>query len=320
VANRAARGAEPGERDLARAHEIRELLEAPAGSVDLSAVDARATPGLPERTGERKRDPKAWSRAEVARLGAGLALNQERLFARAVAADDERRLLLIFQALDCGGKDGTIKNVVGTMNPQGVRIKAFGPPTKEELKRDFLWRIRRALPEAGRGGVFNRSHYEDVLVARVRKLVPAKTWRTRFDAINAFESDLLTSGFTVVKVMLHISYDEQRRRLLERLTDPTKRWKFNPGDLQDRRRWPEYQAAYEDALRRCSLDGARWHVVPADRKWYRNWAVTNIVLAAFDDMKLTFPEVAFDAEKLRKQLESDSDPESAEEERTVNKR
>lgn len=320
MTNRAGHRDEPGQGDLARAHEVRELLEIPPGPVDLSAVDPRATPGLPDRTGELKRDPKAWARAEVARLGVGLAANQQCLFARATAANDPRRMLVVLQALDCGGKDGTIKNVVGTMNPQGVRIRAFGPPTKEELKHDFLWRIRPALPEAGVVGVFNRSHYEDVLAARVRKLVPAKTWRKRFDAINRFEDELLAHGYTVVKVMLHLSYDEQRQRLLERLTDPTKRWKFNPGDLDDRRRWSDYQAAYEDAIGRCSLDGARWHVVPADRKWYRNWAVANLVLAAFDSMKLTYPDVALDIEKFRIQLESDSDPDVAYGKRRVNKR
>lgn len=320
MTNRAGHREGPDERDLARAHEVCQLLEIPPGPVDLSAVDPRATPGLPDRTGELMRDPKAWSRAEVARLGAGLATNQECLFAQAKAARDARRMLVVLQALDCGGKDGTIKNVIGTMNPQGVRIKAFGPPTKEELRHDFLWRIRRALPEAGLVGAFNRSHYEDVLVARVRKLVPAKTWRARFEAINEFEAGLQATGFTIVKVMLHISYGEQRQRLLERLTDPTKRWKFNPDDLKDRRRWSDYQAAYEDAIGRCSTDGARWHVVPADRKWYRNWAVANLVLAAFNDMKLTYPVVELDLDKFHKQLESDNHPDETQGKRRVNKR
>ena len=312
-------GLELDERDLARAHVVRELLLVPPGRVDLSAVNPRATPGLPDTVGELKRDPKAWARSEVARLGVGLALNEQCLFARAAVAGEERRLLVVFQALDCGGKDGTIKNVIGTMNPQGVRITAFGPPTEEERRHDFLWRIRRALPGAGRVGVFNRSHYEDVLVARVRGLVPAKTWRKRYDAINRFESKLMAKGFTLVKVMLHISYDEQRQRLLERLTDPTKRWKFNPSDLEDRDRWSDYQAAYEEAISRCSLDGAGWYVVPADRKWYRNWAVANVLLACLADMKLTFPDVALDIEKFRKQLESDKHPVPASGKRRVNK-
>jgi PPK2 family polyphosphate:nucleotide phosphotransferase len=214
-------------------------------------------------------------------------------------------VLLVLQALDCGGKDGTIRSVVGALNPLGVQQKAFGPPSEEEAGQHFLWRISRALPPAGYIGVFNRSHYEDVLVARVRGLVPDQVWRRRYDEINAFEQALVADGLTLVKVMLHISYAEQGRRLSQRLDDPTKRWKFNPSDLDDRDRWDDYQRAYGDVLDRCSA-AAPWYVVPADRKWYRNWAVANVLLAHLADLELTYPEVDLPDEQLRSRLASES--------------
>jgi PPK2 family polyphosphate:nucleotide phosphotransferase len=292
-----------------RAAKVRDLLRvgrppapaegsAPADRFDLAAVNTRATPGLPGRAVARQ-GGKAWSQAEVARIGAHLADQQERLFARAKVAGDRRRVLLVLQALDCGGKDGTIKRVAGAMNPLGLHIVAFGPPTEEERAHEFLWRIRRALPEPGVVGIFNRSHYEDVLAARVRKLVPKKAWQARFDAINQFEAELAGDGVTIIKVMLHISPDEQRQRLLDRLNDPTKQWKFNPGDLDDRARWTEFQAAYADALTLCNSPVAPWYVVPADRKWYRNWAVANLLLTAFVEMGLEYPAPAFDVEAQR---------------------
>ena len=288
---------------LQQARRVRRLLRVKPGSVDLAGTDPRSTPGLP-RTRPADADPKSWSRAEVARMGTGLAAYQERLFAAAAVGADRRRVLLLLQAMDCGGKDGTVKSVVGTMNPLGVHIKAFGPPTPEELAQHFLWRIDRALPAAGYVGVFNRSHYEDVLVVRVHSLVPRGIWKARYDQINRFEQDLAADGLTMIKVMLHISYAEQRERLLARLDDPTKRWKFNPGDLDDRARWDAYQAAYADALNRCNTKAAPWYVVPADRKWYRNWAVANLLLAHFAEMNLTYPDVALDIPALREQLAS----------------
>ena len=305
MAKQADQAAVPDEGRLgAEAGRVRDLLTVGPGPVDLSAIDPRGKPGLPSRKPDP--DPKTWSRAAVAQLGTPLAGNQERLYASARAGGDHRRVLLVLQALDCGGKDGTIKSVVGAMNPLGLRIKAFGPPTDEERAHHFLWRIRNALPEPGYVGVFNRSHYEDVLAARVRRLVPPRTWRARYDEINQFEAELAADGLTIIKVMLHISYEEQRQRLLARLEDPTKRWKFNPSDLNDRALWPDFQAAYEDALTRCNVDAARWHVVPADRKWYRNWAVANLLLAALHDMNLTYPDVDLGVAELRKRLESDT--------------
>jgi len=270
---------------VALARRVRDRLRVGPGRVDLDAIDARATPGLPD---DAPRERKPWSRAEVQRIGADLAAHQERLYASGVSGD-RRRVLLVLQAMDCGGKDGTIKSVVRALDPQGVRITAFGPPTERERAQHFLWRINRQLPPAGLVGVFNRSHYEDVLAARVRALVPERVWRARYDEINRFERDLVADGLTIIKVMLHISEAEQRDRLLARLEDPTKRWKFRAGDLEDRERWREYQAAYADALGRCSTDEAPWYVVPADRKWYRNWAVANLLLAHLDELRLEYP-------------------------------
>lgn len=274
--------------------EMRQLLRVVPGETRLAAIDARSTPGLPGRktTGS---DPKAWARAQVDTIGAELFAEQEKLFAEAKVDEAAgRSLLLVLQAMDCGGKDGTVKRVIGAMNPLGVHIVGFGPPTAEERRHDFLWRIRRALPPRGYVGVFNRSHYEDVLVVRVNELAPEAVWRPRYKKINDFERKLVDEGTAVVKVMLHISYDEQGERLLERLKDPTKYWKYNPGDLDARARWDDYQAAYAEALERCSTDAAPWYVVPADRKWYRDWAVANLVRETFAEMGLQYPKATFD--------------------------
>ena len=279
---------------LDRARRVRRLLR--SRSADLRRADPRSTPGLPTRRGPE--DPKTWSREQIQRLGRLLSARQELLFARASAGVDRRRVLLVLQALDCGGKDGTIRSVVGALDPLGVQQRAFGPPTPDELAQHFLWRISAALPPAGYIGVFNRSHYEDVLVARVRGLVPEKVWRRRYDEINTFEEALVADGLTIVKVMLHISREEQGERLRARLDDPAKRWKFNPADLEDRRRWDDYQQAYADVLDRCSA-AAPWYVVPADRKWYRNWAVANLLLAHLEDLDLSSPQVDLDVDELR---------------------
>jgi PPK2 family polyphosphate:nucleotide phosphotransferase len=273
--------------------------------VDLDAIDPRSTPGLPASaiTGD---DRKAWARSNVLAVGAELARQQEMLFASAkVDPGSGRRLLLVLQAMDCGGKDGTVRRVAGMMNPQGLRIVSFGPPTAQERRHDFLWRIRAALPEPGYLGVFNRSQYEDVLIARVHDLVPPDVWQARYETINAFERDLVDDGITLVKVMLHISFDEQRRRLAARLDDPTKHWKYNPGDIDERGFWAEYQQAYQDALSHCSTPQAPWYVVPADRKWYRDWAVASLLREALVDLKLAYPEGDFDvATELRRLKES----------------
>jgi PPK2 family polyphosphate:nucleotide phosphotransferase len=286
------------------AHAVRQLLR--ARGTRLAKIDPRSTPGL----SDQPVDPKSWSRAEVGRLGLQLAAEQEKLFGAAEAGADRRRVLLVLQAMDCGGKDGTIRAVVSTMNPLGLRIQGFRAPSSAELAQDYLWRVHRALPPAGYVGVFNRSHYEDVLAVRVRSLVPEKVWRARFDQINAFEEMLAADGLTIIKVMLHISYEEQRERLLARLDDPTKHWKFNPGDIDDRALWTQYQQAYADVLARCDTAYAPWYVVPADRKWYRNWAVANIVLAHLTDLGLRYPAGDFDVPSQRARLAGEADAES----------
>ncbi len=247
---------------------------------DGALPDPRDTPGF---TGS-----KAKARRETEALGPEMAELQERLFANG-RVGGRQRLLLVLQGMDASGKDGTVKHVVGQVNPAGVRITSFGKPTKEELAHDFLWRITRALPAAGELGVLNRSHYEDVLVVRVHDLVPRTVWSRRYARINAFERRLAAGGHSIVKVFLHVSKDEQKQRLLERLEDPTKHWKVGPADIPERRYWDAYQDAYQAALTKCSTDVAPWHVVPADRKWYRDWAVSHLVLDALRRMDLGWP-------------------------------
>ena len=204
-------------------------------------------------------------------------------------ADGRHALLVVLQGMDTSGKDGAIEHVAGAFNPQGVSVTSFKVPTAEELAHDFLWRVHKAVPPRGMVGIFNRSHYEDVLVVRVRKLAPNAVWRARFEQINAFEKLLAASGVAVVKFFLHISRSEQRRRLEERQKDPGKQWKFNPGDLEERERWDDYMTAYEDALTRCNTADAPWFVVPADHKWYRNLVVSQILVERLGRLKLRYP-------------------------------
>ena len=236
---------------------------------DLSAIDARATPGVKSR-----------KKAEAALAGDSeeFASLQERLY-----AEGTRAIVLLLQGMDTCGKDGTVKHVVGQVNPAGLRITSFKQPTPAELKHHFLWRVSRALPEPGYLSIFNRSHYEDVLIVRVHNLAP---WEGRYDEINRFEAK---AGVTLIKCMLHISGDEQRARLLARLDDPNKRWKFNEGDLAERAHWDDYAAAYQDALARCDADAAPWYVVPADRKWYRNWAIQQLLLETLREIDPKYP-------------------------------
>jgi len=214
-------------------------------------------------------------------------------------ADGRHALLIVFQAMDGGGKDGTIRNVVSAFNPQGCTVTSFKAPTPAELAHDFLWRVHRHAPRRGEVAVFNRSHYEDVLVVRVRELVPRAQWRERYQQINEFESLLGHNGVHIVKFFLHISRDEQRRRFEDRLRDPRKQWKFGPGDLDVRKQWSEYRRAYEDALSRCSTEQAPWYVVPADHKWFRNLAVARILEETLEHLPLRFPKPRFDPAKIR---------------------
>ncbi|MEU4999944.1 PPK2 family polyphosphate kinase [Streptomyces sp. NPDC021622] len=273
---------------------MRELLRIPEGErVDLSAYDAAATPAGPA-------DKAAGVRA-TAQMGERLADLQERLYA-ASTAGDRRRVLLVLQGMDTSGKGGTVKHVIGLFNPSGCRIKAFKTPTAEELNHPFLWRIMQALPHPGEIGIFDRSHYEDVLIARVRDLVPRSQLGRRYGQINRFERSLADDGVTVIKCFLHISYEQQRRRLLERVDNPDKHWKFNPGDIEERAVWPAYRVAYEIALERCSTTHAPWFLIPADRKWYRNWAISKLLLEHLNALDPRYPKGDFDVTLARKQL------------------
>lgn len=214
----------------------------------------------------------------------------------ALHASAGQSVLLVLQGMDTSGKGGTIRHACGLLNPQGLRITSFKKPTRAELRHDFLWRIRRALPPPGMIGVFDRSHYEDVLVARVDNLVEPGEWEARYDRINAFERELAGHGTALVKCFLHISPEEQRKRLVARLERPEKRWKYNPADVDVRSKWDDYQAAYSEALKRCDTDVAPWYVVPSDHKWYRNWAVSQLLLETLEDLDPQFPEPAFDVD------------------------
>ena len=247
---------------------------------------------------------KAKAAEQVDGVADELADLQERMYA-AGRVGERRRVLLILQAMDAGGKDGTVKHVVGLVNPGGVRISSFGKPTKDELAHDFLWRMNNALPGQGELGVFNRSHYEDVLVVRVHDLVPPAVWRRRYVRINTWERRLAGTGCSIVKVFLHISPEEQLERLLARIEDPTKHWKVGAADAGERERWDDYQAAYLAALETCSTDVAPWYVVPADRKWYRDWAVTHLLLETLRDLDLGWPSPAgVDLQAVRAQLKA----------------
>jgi PPK2 family polyphosphate:nucleotide phosphotransferase len=272
---------------------VSDLLRVPPGAPDLRAIDARATPGFKGR------------KADAERVRAGLAERlstlQEMLYAEG-RLGGRRSVLLILQGMDTSGKGGTVRHVVGQVDPAGLRVAAFGAPTAEERRHDFLWRVRRRLPGPGRLGVFDRSHYEDVVTVRVQGLAEKRTWMRRYDAINRFEAELAEGGTRIVKCFLHISPQEQRERLLARLDGPTKHWKFDPADLDARERWDEYLAAYGDAIARCSSELAPWHVVPADRKWYRNWAVTRLLIEQLEELALRWPEPPFDVSEQRRRL------------------
>ena len=211
-------------------------------------------------------------------------------------AENKRALLLVLQGMDTAGKDGTIRTVMTGINPQSCQITSFKQPSVEELDHGFLWRVHRAAPRRGNIGIFNRSHYEDVLVVRVRRLVPDDEWRSRYERINAFEKLLTQSGITILKCYLHISHQEQRERLQARLDNPLKRWKFSKADLAERKLWPEYQQAYEDAITKCNTAYAPWHVVPSDRKWYRNLLVSELLRQTLQrmDPKVPPPEAGLD--------------------------
>ena len=268
---------------------LRELL---SGVTTLADVDSRSTPGF---DGDKKD-----ARDAMADLGDELADLQERLWANGTR-DDPRTVLLVLQGMDTSGKGGTIRHAAGLVDPQGLRITSFKKPTPEELEHDFLWRIEKAMPPPGKIGIFDRSQYEDVLIGRVRGLATAEEIERRYDAINDFERAYVEDGGTIIKCLLHITADDQKDRLTARLDDPTKHWKYNPGDVDERALWDDYQQAYDLALERCSTEPAPWFVVPSGRKWYRNWAVASLLLEHLRALGLTWPTADFDvdAEKAR---------------------
>jgi PPK2 family polyphosphate:nucleotide phosphotransferase len=260
----------------------------------------RVEPGQPVRLAELDPGPREdlGSRADLARelkrQRARIRELQPRLY-----AERARSLLVVLQAMDTGGKDGTIKRALRGVNPQGCQVHAFGPPNEEELAHDFLWRVHLRVPARGMLGVFNRSHYEDVLAARVGNLVPEAVWRQRYEIINHFELALhVDGGVTILKFFLHISKAEQRRRLEARLEDPAKRWKLTPEDLEERKRWDDYQVAYEDAINKCSTAHAPWHVIPADSKRYRNAVVARTIADTLEELDPRYPEPEIGLDEL----------------------
>lgn len=280
-------------------HKITRALRLSPRPVDLSRLPTDAAPGF--KGGKRQ------GRQALADLGPQVLDLQERLFAEG-STGSSRRVLLVLQGMDTSGKGGVLKHTVGLIDPQGVRITSFKAPTPGERSRGFLWRIRRAVPARGQVGVFDRSHYEDVLIARVRQLVPDHVIEARYDAINAFERELVAEGTTIIKCLLHVSAAEQRKRLLARLDDPTKHWKFNPGDLDERALWPAYTEAYRVALERTNTEHAPWYVVPSDKKWYRNLAVGALLHDALAGLDPQWPAADFDVEAERRRLVEEEPP------------
>lgn len=273
-------------------HEPHNVLAFRPGDT-VAGIDAGATPGF--------RGSKADAPALQAQRNDRFAELQEMLYANS-RSGDTRSVLLVLQGMDTAGKGGTVKHVVGAGNPQGIRYTGFGVPTEEERAHHYLWRIRNALPAGGQIGVFDRSHYEDVLIVRVRNLVPPEVWGARYDEINAFEKELVDNGTTLVKVAMFVSLDEQKRRLAHRLERPDKYWKYNPGDIDERAHWPAYQDAYQAVLDKTSTDYAPWHVIPCDRKWYSRLAITELLIEALKSLQLSWPPADFDVEAEKKRL------------------
>ncbi|HOX36396.1 MAG TPA: polyphosphate kinase 2 family protein [Candidatus Brocadiia bacterium] len=255
---------------------IERLAVKPGKRIRLKNIDASDTSGLKDKE-------------EAAEL---LAKNTTRMgeLQHLLYAENTRSLLIIFQAMDSGGKDGTIRHVMTGVNPQGCRVVSFKAPSAEELDYGFLWRIHRAIPPKGEIGIFNRSHYEDVLVVRVHNIVPKKIWQARYEQINAFEKLLCDSGMVIIKFFLHISKDEQKQRLQERLDDPSKHWKFDPSDLSEREHWDDYMEAYEDVFEKCNTKCAPWYIIPANKKWFRNLAVSQIIVETLESLDMQYPE------------------------------
>lgn len=264
-----------------------ELIVKPGKAAKLKRREPDATPGFRDKAEAEQTLEKNIKR---------LANLQFRLY-----AEQKHALLVVLQGIDAGGKDGTVRHVMSGLNPQSCKVTSFKVPSAEERAHHFLWRIEKAVPARGEIGIFNRSHYEDVLAVRVHKLVPKPVWSERYEQINAFEKLLTDNNVTIVKFFLHISKDEQKQRLEARLQDPDKNWKFTPSDLAERKRWNDYMEAFEDALTKCSTPWAPWYVIPANKKWFRNLAVSQILVETLEEINPRFPKPAFDPAKLRVQ-------------------
>jgi PPK2 family polyphosphate:nucleotide phosphotransferase len=263
---------------------IKELIVKPGKKVHLSHYDPDDTLGW-------HKDKKA--KAGVEKAMATLDKRQHLLY-----AEHKRALLIVLQALDAGGKDGTIQHVMSGVNPQGCQVTSFKVPSLEEAAHDFLWRVHKAIPAHGYIGIFNRSHYEDVLVVRAHKLVPKDVWSKRYDQINDFESMLAANGVKILKFFLHISKEEQKKRFLQRIDDPDRRWKISQADFEERKFWDDYVAAYQDALTKCSTEDAPWFIIPANKKWFRNLAVSHVIAETLEDMHMKYPEPTIDISKI----------------------
>ena len=263
----------------------KELAVSPGKKVKLSKYDPEETLG--------------WKKNHKMKAGLNKALKELDRLQYLLYADRKRALLIVLQGLDTAGKDGTIRHVMSGVNPQGCKVTSFKVPTGEELAHDFLWRIHKALPEYGDIGIFNRSHYEDVLVVRVHNLVPKDVWSKRYDQINEFESLLSRNHVKILKFFLHISKDEQKERLQQRIDDPNRQWKISEADFKERKYWDDYTSAYEDALSRCSSNEAPWFIIPSNKKWFRNLAVSHIIAQTLEDMHLKFPAPTVNIKDLK---------------------
>lgn len=264
-----------------------------ANGVKVRKFDTSATPGF--KGNKRAGEELLAERSQV------LSDLQERLYANG-RSGDQRSVLLVLQGMDTAGKGGIVRHVIGSVDPQGVDHAAFGVPTEAEKKHHFLWRIRRELPKPGQIGVFDRSHYEDVLVVRVHELVPPEVWEKRYDEINKFERKLVDEGTTIIKVAMFVSLDEQKKRLMQRLDRADKYWKFNPADIDERAYWPAYQEAYQAVLDRTSTEYAPWYTLPCDSKWYARLAVTELLIDALQNLKLDWPPAKFDIDEQKRRL------------------
>jgi PPK2 family polyphosphate:nucleotide phosphotransferase len=281
----------PDSKRSSDARSLRHLLTARlhGGRVDLNNIDPSETNGVKRHDADER-----------------MLADEEHIMSlqECLHAEGERSVLIVLQGMDTSGKDGTVRYALRGLNPQGVRITSFKAPTPNERRHDFLWRVKRQLPRPGEIAIFNRSHYEDVLIAKVRGLASPHVIDARYGMINHFEAELAKHGTVLVKLFLHISAEEQRKRLLARLGEPEKHWKFSSGDISERPHWDQYQNAYASALARCSPAGAPWYVVPANRKWYRNWAVSQLLIETMEEMKLTYPNPHLDVRALKKSLQA----------------